>query len=326
MELALYISKIEHLEQLDETLRTVDISNMEPNIKDVFFGRNKNAMEYQAHLMTLSQMIEVFGEPLDFQRCYFGQEFCQNLIPDNETLQTVYYYTKQFGWEFTYVTPGVLTDEGMARIREHLTFLASEAPATEVVVNNYGTWYLLAMAFPNLTPVLGRMLVKQKRLARYVNKSLPITMEQISSEEKTITDNQLKALQSLNLSIPAYRRELAERGVQRIDIDIVPQGVKVPQDCWGFGLSCYYPWTYVTSGRNCLTAAARHARHEYVVDETPCGQLCRNQNTTSWVRNADIPILERGNSVFLLNHGFAEWYIAGNIPIDRVVYTPYIPL
>lgn len=326
MEFALYVSKLHLLEDPDETLRQVDVAGMPPFVNQLLFLRNPNAMEYTTHVTSLRQLTETFGEPFELQRCYFGQEFCQELMPDTETIRGAYYLCRQFGWSFTYMTPGVVTDDGMRELREHFSFLASEAPGCEVVVNNWALLHVLPNEYPGLTPVLGRMLVKQARLARYTSERPPWNPREIDADPETITANQVDFMRSVNLSLESYRRDLAQRGVGRADVDIVPQGLDVPSDKWGFGLSCHYPWTYVTHSRNCLTASVHQARREHVVGETACPRPCQKENTTTVLKDPELPLFERGNTVFLLNQPFSPPYFSGDIPIDRLVYCPYLPI
>ena len=318
MELAVYFSHIEDLQRIDEALEAIDVSEGMDTIGGMMFFLSPNGMEYFANLKSLDSLHQSFGPDLPLERLYFGQEFCQFLVPDTEELRQAYYVSRQLGWDFTYLTPGAVTDEGLETVRGHLAFLQKEAPGTEVVANSWGILHLLSRDFAGLRPVLGRMLNKQIRLARDPEVTPPRNLEGISGDGETVMRHQIEALRGLSISIPAFRRELERLGVVRFEIDIVPQGVDVPEDRWGFGASCYYPWTYVTSGRNCLTAAEADPEREFVVPEGTCSRPCRRVNVTT--------LLERGNTVFMLNGSFAGPYLNEGGPVDRLVFTPYPPL
>jgi len=57
-------------------------------------------------------------------------------------------------------------------------------------------------------------------------------------------------LTSSNLTVSEYRKFLKGKGIKRIELDIVPQGLKVDKN-WGFKFSVYTPWSYITGARTC---------------------------------------------------------------------------
>jgi hypothetical protein len=323
MELSIYFSKLDYIRNIEEVLHPIDYRNIPTPIMDALFGEI-NSSEYYNNLVTLEYLQNSFPQEIKFSRLYFGQEFCQYLVPDLEEIRKAYYFSQQLDWDFTYVT-GYLTDEGIEKIEKHLEFLAKEGKDIEVVVNDWGVLYLLHREFPSLHPVLGRLLIKQKRLGRFANTSPPINMNEIDASKEEIGQNQRRVLKKLNLSLPIYREELKRLGIKRIEVDIVPQGVDL-EPKWGFSVSCYYPWTYLTCGRNCSTAAIDDPIREYVVVNDPCPKLCQTFNRTADVKQFPVLILQRGNTVFAFSHPYAKPYLKGDIPIDRLIFEPYIPI
>ena len=324
MELALYFSDVNYVENIEDVLHPVDYHNIPVPIMDILFG-DVNFIEYYNHLIVLEHLQTYLSEGMEFSRLYFGQEFCEYLIPTLDELKKAYYFSMQLGWNFTYVT-GYLTDKGIEKTKENLEFLARENRGIEVVVNDWGMLSIVNREFPQLQPVLGRMLIKQKRLARFANGRPPINMRGIDVSVDEIAQNQKEALKDLNLSIGSYRKELKSLGIRRVELDIVPQGVNLNPRAWGFSFSCYYPWTYLTCGRNCSTAAVNDPVREYVVVDEPCSKPCRTLNRSADIKESPVPIVQRGNTVFAFTHSYANPYLRGGISIDRLIFEPYIPL
>ena len=99
-------------------------------------------------------------------RIYFGNEFCQNLMPTVAALTRYYTWAKKKKKDFTFVTP-YLTNDWLAKLKKLLAFLDSQG-RTEVVFNDWGVFKVIRDNFPNLQPVLGRLLTKQRRDPRII--------------------------------------------------------------------------------------------------------------------------------------------------------------
>ncbi len=324
MELAVYFPNIDSLDNIEETLRLIDYRDKPFRIIQAFFG-DVDCSEYYSHLTALEHLKSNVSENLEFSRLYFGQEFCEYLIPSLGELQKAYYFSQQLGWDFTYVT-GYLTEHGLEKTKENLEFLSKEGKDIEVVANEWGLLSVLHKTYPSLKPVLGRMLIKQKRMARFTSSAFPINMRGIDVPIEEIGKNQQSALRNLNLSIPVYREELKRLGVERAELDIVPQGVNLEPKLWGIAFSCYYPWAYVTCGRNCSTAATVDSAREYVVVDKPCPRPCRKINRSSNAGQFNTFIFQRGNGVFAFANKYARPYLEGEVPVDRLIFEPYIPI
>lgn len=324
MEFALYFSNPEHLEHIDETLHPIDCGNIPVTIMDALFG-DINTMEYYKNLEVLNYLQKEFKGELRFSRLYFGQETCEYLIPELEELKRAYYISRQLGWDFTYVT-GYVTDKGLEKAGKNLEFLVKEGGDTEVVVNDWGVLSFLHREFAELKPVLGRLLIKQKRLARFAFSRPPINMARIDVSMEEIAKNQGRVLRGLNISIKSYREELKSLGIERVEVDIVPQGVDIDPQGWGLRVSFYFPWAYITAGRNCSTAGIIEPEREYVVVGEGCPRLCRKINRASNLDQFATPIIQRGNAVFAYTQGYAYPYLKGEIPVDRLIFQPYIPI
>jgi hypothetical protein len=324
MELAVYVSNADDLLHLEQGLQNIDSFEIPPYILACILGEDPSAQEYVGNLVATEWFENYQAAGHAVSRLYFGQEFCEYLIPSCDDMSRALTFARSSGWQLTYVT-GYVTDAGLAATRRNVEWLARHDPTCEIVVNDWGVLDLIAGQFPAITPVLGRLLIKQQRMARYTNKTPPINMRGINSVHSAVLAEQIAALRQLNLSIPEYRARLTRLGVRRFDLDIVPQGVELPKDAWGFGVSCYYPWGYVTGGRNCYTAGMLDSRRSYVVMGSSCPAPCRGMNRSAKVVTFPQPPVQRGNSVFVYHTQYAVPYWNGEIPVDRIVFEPWIP-
>jgi hypothetical protein len=328
MELAVYLANLKQVLDLDEVLRPVDSDTIPTFVNTIVFGNDNSSREYFANLIGI-KWLEEFTERMGatLGRLYFGQEFCEHLVPSVEDVTQAYYYCRQLGWEFTYMT-NACTDECLSRQRANLAVLAEQDDEIEVVVNDWGLFRLMRREFPNLVPVLGRLLDKQKRLGRHTTplRPPPVNLNGLEVPEEEIRAAQVEALRETALSDPAYRAELRELGFARLDLDIVPQGISLPEEPDGLATSCYYPWGYLAGGRNCLTAGVVEPAREFVVVDGPCPRPCQRFNKSTVRKGSDEITIQRGNSVFLFHMEYAASYMNGKLPIDRVVFEPYIPI
>ncbi len=324
MEFAFYLSTISDFKKIADILCPVDCTKASAEIIQAFFG-DIYQREHYGNLIGLETLQRSMLKNEKFSRLYFGQEFCEFLIPNLEELKKAYYISRQLDWDFSYTT-GCLTENSIEKVKKNLDFLAQEKKEIEVVVNDIGLLSLIAEEFTSLRPVLGRLLIKQKRLDSYSSSLRQINMEGIDNSYEKIVNNQTESLKTLNLSISGYRQELKKLGINRVDIDIVSQGVYLEPEAWNISFSCYYPWAYITGGRTCPTAAIADPIREFVVVDKSCSKLCREMNRSVSDSQFFKPVVQRGNTVFIFVNDYSSPYLSGDIPVDRIIFEPVIPI
>ncbi len=328
MEFCLYITNLKLLADVEELFQPLDWQDMPAALKSTVFD-NPNAADYIGHLIALERLASLGLNEDAVSRLYFGQEFCEHLVPDPETVVQALFMARQMGWDFTYVT-GNAVDFTLDRIAANIEALNAASGgdhAIEVVVNDWGVLRRLRKQYPTVKPVLGRLLTKQKRLGRFPEHMPTPNMEEIDADADAILRNQMRAWQALNLTVQSWRRLLHQQGIERIDLDMVPQGVDLMPETWGFAFGAYYPWSYLTAARNCPTAGLADPVRHHVPLDTPCPRLCRRANANlANLAHDPAPIIQRGTVVMTLNDVFAQPYLTGGIPVDRVVFEPFVPL
>ena len=115
----------------------------------------------------------------EYSRLYFGNEFCQNLLPSEAAVEKALSEIKDRGLDFTLVTPYV-TDSGLSRIQRLLALVSRSLESYEVVVNDLGVLRWINREFGADRPglLLGRCQTKLKRAPRLVKhrEELPATV------------------------------------------------------------------------------------------------------------------------------------------------------
>ncbi len=319
--LHIYLSNIHHLLNLEDTLRIIN----KPNA-DLLEILDDNLEVNQLSLGNLKEYMDK-NFALDFkddiEGIYFGQETCENLIPSLKHVQEAVQFCQKHEYQFTLATPYVSV-KGIERLRKLLEYLNSEAEGAEVLVNDYGVLHLLNKEFTKLKPVLGRLLIKMKRDPRFSLSGFDISDFEIRNLKK-VQINQHEALQASTLELPVYQKFLREKGIERVSIDTLTQGLS-PQVIkkWGFPVDLYWPWTYVTSSRNCMIAAHTQTSKESHPTDEPCKYQCKTYQFTFRSDKKMLLTIFRGNAVWMNTRTlYPEYFKLG---IDRLIYEPYIPV
>lgn len=261
----------------------------------------------------------LFAKIKDFgsvTRLYFGNEFCQRLIPNLESVKKAMRTAEERNLKFTLVTPYV-TDEGIDKLELLFEYLNSlNDKEIEVVVNDPATIDMI-VEYKNVTPVLGRLKDPMKRMARFVHQ-----MPQLNTFQK-------EALSSSDITIDIYQKFLLDMGISRVELDLVPQGIGIDFNILPVKASFYYPWTYITTGRICEMGSLNQAPEEKFTVYNPCRKECQKYYaswTSEWPGVSN-KIFSFGNTVFMLcevsKAGLKKYVDQG---FDRIVYQPVIPM
>ena len=329
MELAIYFANYERLTEIDQALHAVDLTEIPGYLSVALFQLDPNLTDDVGNVTALKWMNPLMAQQcLDFTRLYFGQEFCQNLTPPPEEVEMAYYFSRQQGWQFTYVTGGYLAEPSLEVTRRNLEKLAELEPTAEVVFNDWGVFRMMRRDFPDFVPIMGRILNKQTRLNLFTETGdeLPISRDSINLDFEELRRNQIEAYRDVNISNPDYLPHLHAWGVRGIDMDITPQGVERPEDGWNLQLGFYYPWGFIATARNCPTAGTLDLARMFIVKDKSCGKPCRKYNCSPNLLQFDTPLVMRGPTLFVFHADYAAPYFNGQVKYERLIYQPYIPL
>jgi hypothetical protein len=273
----------------------------------------------QPFIALASQLIaERFGA-IEFTRCYFGNEFCEHLIPSAKALQAALDAAQNLS--FTLLTP-YLTNKGLQALRPLLTVLAPHN--AEVVFNDWGVLNLLRREFPTLIPVQGRLLNKSLRDPRVT------TMYATAPAPASA----ITALQRSNLDCESYTKLLHRFGVHTIEMDNLPQGNDLSFAEHGLRIGAYFPFGFISTSRVCMAAGLHHHKVEKFQPGAPCRHECQSHllaysYTNSPFGNRDQKFYLKGNSYFyahteaMLRALFAQ---AESGQIARLIFQPRLPM
>jgi len=247
----------------------------------------------------------------DFSRLYFGNEFCQRLIPSAEELEQVLDFASEKSLTFTLVTPYV-TDEGLGILESLLLKIEQTKPGSEVVVNDWGVLHLLNESHSDLEPVMGRLLHKMKRGPRFMNLI------------DILPESTIDYFQSCSLDSPLYRRFLVERRVRRVELDNLLQGIALDLSHSEISGSLYVPYAYISTTRLCLAVSCDVSGKEDEIGIFPCQRECQKYTFLLTHPVMPLPIIRKGNTMFFMNEKVPENMTEKNI--NRIVVEPEVPL
>lgn len=247
------------------------------------------------------------GDDFSFHRLYFGQEFCERLIPTKSTLDKALAFAGEKSVNFTLLTPFV-SEDWLAKWENILETLYSQKPESEVVINDLGIYHLIRERFPRFTKVLGRLLTKQKRGPR------------ILRMEGKVPDQMIEHFRRFNADVPHLAKFYKELGFDRVELDNTLQGIRRDSDTTA---SLYFPYIYVSTTRMCLTNQSDD-RKESMRAIFPCKRECMNIHFTIEHNEIPVPVTISGNTQFIRSEKLPP--SPEGLYIDRLVYEPEIPL
>ncbi|MFB6151806.1 MAG: hypothetical protein ABEJ40_08380 [Haloarculaceae archaeon] len=192
----------------------------------------------------LATLRELDGE---YDRVYFGNEFCDKRMPDPEAVTGVYEYCEDRGLATTLVTP-IMTptkESEMAALFEHV---GSTGMDVELVFNDLGAYDLAEEVGAFDRMAAGRVLSGQKRGPAVDALSGDGGVE-LQEGGEPVTDQVNEHFEKSVVNVPYARDHFDEMGVDRVELDVLSHGMY--DETIDFSASVYYPWTYVSVKRWC---------------------------------------------------------------------------
>jgi len=270
-----------------------------------------------------------------YSRVYFGNEFCERLIPSCEDLVKVMLFVRKKGFAFSLVTPYV-TDTGLGKIKLLLRRLHKEKMPCEIIVNDWGVLHAVSRQYPSFSPVLGRLLTKQKRCPTLINLFKRETRAMLAKDpenpelrflvfQKKLPPEVDQYYKSSNVSsVPVIHDFLISRGITRIELDNLGQGLMLELPRGKIAASVYFPYAYISTTFYCLSAGCDEKKQSFL-RRKPCRRQC--QSYIFKLRHKAMPkvIYLKGNTQFYKNTHLPLRSLADS-GVDRIVYEPRIPV
>jgi hypothetical protein len=244
----------------------------------------------------------------EYSRVYFGNEFCQRLIPSLEDLKKVLDLAHDKKMDFSLVTPFV-TNEGLENLGRTVEFVAMNFPEAELIFNDWGVLRLFNQKYKSLKFVLGRLLTKQKRGPRILN------------VKDRVPESTLRHFMESNIDVPVLSAFLSEKGIRRVELDNLLQGLLRSNPT--LKGSIYFPFAYVTTSRFCLASLCEKGSG-FSRAITTCSKECQEYIFLLRHKTMPVDLFVKGNAQFFKNDKLPE--DLAQLNIDRIVYEPDLPL
>ncbi len=269
------------------------------------------------------EVVKRVAGPIRPQRAYVGNEFCQQLIPSAASLFRICRQVREHGLEITFATPPV-TDAGLNRLRPIFTWLATHARSAEVVFNDWGTLQVLHDEFGALRPVRGRLLNKTMRDPRVTPLyNAPDAPEGIRA-----------AIQPDSLETPSLQDLLHRYGVETVELDISFQDSAPNLRPLPFQVAYYFPYAFVTTGRQCMAAGLHLPKEDRFRPVQHCQRECQLYVTEhrfvgTTLSTDKTAFYQRGNTFFYCpTTEVLERFLQGAEArgVSRVIYQTDLPM
>lgn len=234
-----------------------------------------------------------------FSRLYLGHEACEHLVPSPAEWERALALAARLGLGLSAVLPPTYAahEDAVAALLDRLQ--AAALPGLEVVCAEWGTVALVGER-PGLTPVLGRLANRMKRLERWsLQRPAPDVRGLAGTTAPAVLDAQIDLLRRSPLLLAETRARLQRERVGGVELDPVPQGLDASALLLG-PVALHVPWTYVTSGRSCVTRALVEGASP-TSPESPCPRYCLTRYVLADQPRPTAPLVQKGNAVYQEN-------------------------
>jgi hypothetical protein len=242
-----------------------------------------------------------------FDRIYFGDEFCENKMPNLYNLK--FLQRNIINKKITVVFP-YITQSNFKKISGMVKFISKNGlKFDEIAFNDWGIFYFIRQHYPNLKLVLGRLLTKQKT-DPFANDIILNQQEIVSSKQKVFVPKKISAdtleyfSQSLINSL-TFQKFMVENNIIRVELDNLnwDMNIKLPKD---IKISIYFPYIKISTTRYC---------GQLNMLKNNCSKQCEKSNIILKKYRTKFNYIIKGNAVF-----FKNTKISNAILADRIVY------
>ena len=260
------------------------------------------------------------GKDVAYDRLYFGDETCLHKLPGKKALKNALALADRFHLSFSLVTPPITTnlfpkideliEECLSYQRELQRGPQKEHQMDlEIVVNDWGVLRHVGKKYPDIDIDLGRLLVKLMAGPRITN--------MLDKLPKAAIDH----YRTSNIAMPAYRAFMEERGVKRLELNNLVQGLELdlppssPFEC-----SLYMPYVYITASRICLINSYTNDIFAMRDSYHPCPGPCMSASFFMRNENIPFPLIYKGNATYYKNDKRPETEVLERNNITRQVH------
>jgi len=240
-----------------------------------------------------------YWEP-KFKRVYFGNEFCEKLIPSREELKEVLDFADKKKMGFSLLTCQV-SDFFLKKIYNLFSVLRKK---DEIVVNDWGIFNIISKDFKKMLPncIFGKFLINNISI---LSEPIQEFLKKWGFVRKRF---EMEIFSFTRFPPLSFSRE------------------PIIKNYPGLKISLYYPYSYITTARFCPYLDYKDKRFQK--PDFVCPKPCQKYTFV-----ADHPIKKggklflKGNTWFIKQVGPSISRMRRDFPnIDRLVYMPTIPI
>lgn len=261
----------------------------------------------------------------EYQRIYWGVEFCQNLIPSLADTSKILKLVEKNNLSFTLVTPFV-TEWGLKQLKEFFSWLKKRRVVCEIIINDWGILEYLNNGFSKYFELsLGRLLVRQQRdpaMKRVLEKQLPFAVKDKKGKIRIVVHKipnrrYQEGIRASYVNSLSFQGLLSKFGIKRVELNNLIQGLNLQG--LRFKKSIYTPFVNISTSRFCPMGT----RFQKIYRINVCHREC--QKYYDILRNRALPkfIYKRGNTTFYKNPVNVKQVL--KMGIDRIVFQPTLP-
>lgn len=221
---------------------------------------------------------------VSLEQIRLGNEFCERLMPSRKQVEKSIFLAEKFKMTFALVLAN-LTDEGHKKLHRIMPALE---PKNEIVVNDWGTAYLLSESYPEYTLIAGRLLCKHLKEAR-------IATPEEFREVKWPVDN------------PHFKNVLSDLGINKAEVDLAPHTVVPGNKVEDVLLTLHLNRGYSAKSHVCKIGSAHQPKQKKFSSGHRCRRECLRFRTTisklPHPRESTLEIYQRGNTWF---YGYSD--------------------
>ena len=286
-----------------------------------YCGRNLANYNYRFGESNFNGIDEAFEKlrqffPAEIRYLYFGTEFCEHLIPEEEEIRKWKKICECDNLVPVFVTP-MVSDWGLNRLKMCFDLISTELQEAEIVVNDYGVAELIRSSYPGLKIIFGRMLDKLTHESRALANEF---------EDYYGVKGIQYAVHPGNVS--GYsQRAISIFQVKRFEYDLPNVGILLPPN--SFHYSLYWPFSFLTTGRVCMFHSfEEEGVNRFLAGYHSCRKICRTTDlvlrkplngfrTKDGKFTNELNLFQKGNTIFYLADNRAT--IQSLPQFDRIV-------
>ena len=238
-------------------------------LDDIKKYKGKNIQEYtidfgekNIEIETVNQKLKEIGDA-DIEYLYYGSEFCENLLPDWDSILEILKLCDKEKLELVFVTP-MVSDFGIKKIDILIDRILSFRKQISVVVNDYGVLELIkSKCNDNIKCIAGRVLDKTSHDSRADSRSI----------EDYYGKNGIRFAKTPGIISKASMRVLGKYGIDRFEFDMPKTGLDFGDEV--INCSVYWPFNYITTGRICLFKMLFNYQQDKFLVDSCCQRECK---------------------------------------------------